>query len=501
MENSKSYKHRIKQKIRITNNYHYITDNTMRFASDISRLIKRKSVVPVICEDMFEYENPSTKEHQPFHTYILEKLLEKYDGQLQLTEKEFDNVLSDCYYAISLLKAKIGKDLYYDIFTSVVDEEDNLYEGVCLKKDIAVFLKVCQFPLIITTNCFSIIEKELGPEYKSYWSKLGKTNDQPLPEKCIYHILGEAEAESSNWGYCDKQVLRFLSSYYSDYPLKNLTSLIENNYSHKALLFLGNNAPDWLFRFILNPIYGGDVYDDSKGFYFSDRIEESLSQFLHDIKFEKEEQMLDTIRMVTEKQKKEYIRSDISLHERYDFFVAHASEDTAKARKLVEYLKSRGKKVWFDDNETRKGGEYWKRIIDGLTNSTYFMPLITENYIAKLCDTKSRDEAFSKCNIDEICFDSEKLALLDDELSGVVVELALAEKNFINNKINEQNIYSLPVITSETYYYAIPVTQGYLELLSKDSNYLPQKLFYGIQMYYFDTNSYEIKDFNICNFK
>lgn len=501
MIQNKKYINRIKQKIEIIDSP-YIVNNTKKISNEINRLINRKSIVPVICEDMFEYENPQTKERQPLHSYILEKLLFEFNSRLQLTKEEFENILSDSYYAVSLLKEKTGKDLYYAIFNSLIDEYDNLLEGVCLKKEIALFLKVCQFPLIITTNSFAIIEKELGIEYKSYWTKIGRQNDQVLPDKCIYHIFGEAELETSNWGYNDKQILRFITSYYSDYPLKNLTSTICDNYSHKTLLFLGSNAPNWLFRFILEPIYGGDIYDDSKGFYLSKSTEESLNLFLRDIKFEKEEQMLDVINMVIEKQKKEYLQSHDTKCKKYDYFVAHASEDISIARNLVDYLIANGKKVWFDDNETKKGGEYWKRIIDGLQNSTYFMPIITENYISKLRDTKSRGEAFCKCNIPKISFDVEKLALLDDELPGIVVELALAEEIYERTTKDKQEIvlYSLPIIVEGTYFYATPITMNYLETLSKNSNYLPQNLFDGKQMYVYDTKLQKIMNFNIADF-
>lgn len=501
MIHNKKYINRIKQKIEIIENPSII-NNTKNISNDINRLINRKSLVPVICEDMFEYEDPQTKERQPLHSYILEKLLLEFNSRLQMTKEEFENILSDSYYAVSLLKEKTGKDLYYAIFNSLIDENDNLLEGVCLKKEIALFLKVCQFPLIITTNSFAIIEKELGMEYESYWTKIGRQNDQVLPDKCIYHIFGEAELETSNWGYNDKQILRFITSYYSDYPLKNLTATICENYSHKTLLFLGSNAPDWLFRFILNPIYGEDIYDDSKGFYISKGTEESLSLFLRDIKFEKEEQMLDVINMVIEKQKKNICNQMVQNTKKYDYFVAHASEDIAIARDLVDYLRANGKKVWFDDNETKKGGEYWKRIIDGLQNSTYFMPIITENYISKLRDTKSREEAFCKCNIPKISFDVENLALLDDELPGIVVELALAEEICKRTIKDQQEIvlYSLPIIVEGTYFYATPITMNYLETLSKNSNYLPQNLFDGKQMYMYDTKLQKIMNFNIADF-
>lgn len=182
--------------------------------------------------------------------------------------------------------------------------------------------------------------------------------------------------------------------------------------------------------------------------------------------------------------------------------VAHASEDIAIARDLVDYLRANGKKVWFDDNETKKGGEYWKRIIDGLQNSTYFIPLITENYISKLRDTKSREEAFCKCNIPKISFDVEKLALLDDELPGIVVELALAEDICKRTTMDKQEIvlYSLPIIVEGTYFYATPITMNYLETLSKNSNYLPQNLFDGKQMYMYDTKLQKIMNFNIADF-
>ena len=91
---------------------------------------------------------------------------------------------------------------------------------------------------------------------------------------------------------------------------------------------------------------------------------------------------------------------------------------------------------------------------------------------------------------------------VDDELPGIVVELALAEDICKRTTMDKQEIvlYSLPIIVEGTYFYATPITMNYLETLSKNSNYLPQNLFDGKQMYMYDTKLQKIMNFNIADF-
>lgn len=481
---------RIKEKISISDQDSRALDyNTEEIVRDIKVLLRNESLIPVICEDMYEYENPQTHERQSLHSYMVEKVIDKFvrkGKNIKLTEKELYSVVNEGYYGLSLLQSKIGSDIYKELHNSIINDDDSVYDGITLKKEVKEFLIESKFPLIITTCCFPILEKELTLCYKSYWCELETKNDKQLPYPCVYHLFGKAKLSNSNWGYNDKQLLRFLrSAYSSDYALSNLTAEISRSNSRKTLLILGNDSPDWLFRFILTPIYGGDVYDDGIGYYISDEgrtEDESLNLFLRDIKFEKESQLIEVLKSVTEiiKNTNAIVPSNQDLE--YDFFVAHAGDNKETAEKIVKILRTHGLKVWVD-YENIKDGLYWQRIIDALKKSSCFLPLVTEIYIQKNKKIDKVEAALEQTGISEVTLCMDECVRLEKYLEGVQIELLLAEKWLKGIK---KDPYSIPVILKGSEVYGSPVTPIYLRNMSENSKWLPQNLFWGIQMYEFD---------------
>lgn len=483
---------RIRQKVRIVPSGDDSGQNMDDIVSTIKRLYNRQVLVPVICEDMYEYRNPDKGSTQSLHSYMVECVISRCGKEIELTEKELEDIVNGGYYGMSLLEAKLGRDIFADLFNSIIDEDENLYRGIGLKNEVVEFLRSCEFPLIITTSCFPILERILdGNNYQSYWRELDTKNDKAIPPKCIYHILGEAKLENSNWGYNDKQLLHFLKSAYSDYPLKNLTAAIRGNLSRiKTLFILGNNAPDWLFRFILTPIYGGDVYDDGKGFYMCEdghNENEGLNLFLRDIKFEKESQLINVLTKVTERINTGMNPNRIGNEKEYDFFVAHAGEeeDVVRVRQLVDRLRANNLKVWVD-YENIKDGHYWQRILDAIQGAAYFMPFVTEHYIQKARSLKTTQEALSQLSVADLSLDSEVICNLSKLLGGVHVELLIAA---LCCKRRRQDVYSIPVLLAGENFYEEPITKNRVENWSKDSRLLPEELFWGIQMYEFDVEN------------
>lgn len=356
---------------------------------------------------------------------------------------------------------------------------------------------MCKFPLIVTTCCFPIIEKELK-NYTSYWCELEQKNDEKLQDRCVYHLFGEAQSNTPDWGYDEKRLLKFLKNIYTDdYSLKNLTSAI-NSRPQKTLFVMGNHAPDWLFRFILTPIYGDDLYNDGKGFYMNEDVskkETTLSQFLRDIHFEQESQLKEILKAVMEKikeQNQKKIQPEGQNNKGkphgfdYDFFVAHASEDNDAAKKIVEFMRSKGLKVWADF-ENIKDGNYWNQIINALKNAAYFMPLITKNYVDKIVKKELKNKVFLSSGINEISLDISMCKKLE-ELSGVQIELLFAEKWL---EQNHRNTYSIPIIIKGSELApGVPITPCYVdECWGRESKLLPESLFGFIQANIIDENN------------
>lgn len=483
---------RIKNKVHIINeSYANKNISIEELVEDIKRLILCKKLVPVICEDMFEFTNPDTGEKQSLQSFIVEQIVTKHPLNVLYTESEIQEMLYQGYSGMSLLYRKYGRKFYDYVNKSVLDENNKVRRGITLKKEVIEFLKKGRFPLIITTSCFKIVEEILGG-YSTYVYEPNFTNDENIVDNSVYHIMGESRPNRPECGIEERQVLKFLSSLYStDYAPKNLTSYLNNNQDRRTLLFLGNNTPNWLFRFMLSPMYPADLYEEGHGFYLNGNKtkDEHLERFLEDIRFEKEDELVSVLEKVTSKLPS--LKSEcISHNKRWDFFLSHASEDKDYALQLKVILEAHGLKVWYDDSSI-KDGSYWQRIIDGIENSAIFLPLISASYIKKVTPKKRRALTLQKYGMDTLPHNSEKCLLVnkDEEipLSGVQIELLLAESQYGN-----QDVPSIPVIMSneiiETFDMDIEITAEYIENTAKDSRSLPEGLFRGIQMYSFDKN-------------
>jgi len=81
----------------------------------------------------------------------------------------------------------------------------------------------------------------------------------------------------------------------------------------------------------------------------------------------------------------------------YDVFISYASENEDFARSLSDALQQRGKRVWFDKNMAV--GDSVRRSIDnGLANSRFGVPIISQAYLKKEWTKKELDALFSKEN-------------------------------------------------------------------------------------------------------
>lgn len=466
-------------------------------ASRIKRLYFSKELVPVICEDMYEYKNTSTGNRQSLHSYIMEKIIEiktsKKGHPLSIkNEQELLDILSEGYYGTQLLEEKLGEELYDDIISLVTDERSEICEGVCLKEEVEAFLRAGDFPLIITTNCFNILESRLhNLNYKPVYHELDK-KDPELPSKCIYHLFGEAK--SFDWGYNEKNVLRLLRSINSNaFSLEELRTYIEGP-KRKTLLFLGNDTPDWLFRFILASIYGQDVYDDGKGYYLKDQSRKeivSLNLFLHNIHFIKESQLIEVLKAVTPSIDHKTIQSK-GHNKKYDFFISHASDDSDKVKALIDWLNNNNiipaNRIWADVGQSNMihDGKYWHTIVEGIKDSAFFMPFITEHYLKKIAQKDDLEAILKKKNIPTLTLDANEALELDGDglLKPVHIELLLASRYFKENH-QENDTYSIPVFVEGREYSGRVINEQDLKIMGGTS-FLPQNLFNGVKAHGYD---------------
>lgn len=443
----------------------------------INDMVKKKnSIVPVIGEDTMVYEDAVTGEEIPFQEFILGEFRKKYP-RVVVDKDSLASMKGRGYYGLSLLSQYYNEQgRFLDDFMDFVSENASCIK---LKDEVQNFLVTFNFPIIITTICFDVIEQQLKGQiesYKSIWYRLNKENST-LPSRCVYHIFGQAK-DGSKWVSDEDLLLTFLLSHnHKEYGATGLTDYLKEN--EKKLFVLGCNLPNWLFRFFWQPTQAGSSSNvkTTQGYWINkEKPEDSFENFLKKKNFSADEQvkaiLVDATRLLKEELEREAERrSSINdSEEHFDVFISYASEDRQIATAIFEALKNENVKAWFDDRgkgEITPGHSYWAKIENGIRHSAHFMPIITGNWMQKLTNTSSlKDETYLVRDWLEEC-----------KKSDAPVQL----------KPN----YSIPVIVKDSSYNGVAITEGYIEQVA-GFGVLPSALFKGIDMISFDEKDFSV---------
>ena len=437
---------------------------------------KRNSIVPVIGEDTIVYQDKGTDKEIPFQGFILNEFQKKYP-RVAVDEAVFTSMKERGYYGLSLLSQYYNEQgRFLDDFMDFVSSNSS---RIKLKDEVLDFLVTFNFPIIITTVCFDIIEQQLKGKiegYKSIWYRLNKENST-LPSRCVYHIFGQAK-DGSKWVSDEDLLLTFLLSHnHKEYGATGLTEFLKEN--EKKLFVLGCNLPNWLFRFLWQPTQTGHNTNlkTTQGYWINkEKPEDSFENFLKKKNFSADEQvkeiLVDATKLLQEelKREEEQRSSMMDAEEHFDVFISYASEDRPIATVIFEALKNMNVKAWFDDRgkgEITPGHPYWAMIENGIKHSSHFMPIITGNWMQKLTNTSSlKDETY-------------------------LVRDWLAECRKSDSPAQLKANYSIPVIIKDSSYNGVTITEGYVEQVA-GFGVLPNTLFNGIDMISFDEKDYSV---------
>ena len=434
---------------------------------------KRNSIVPVIGEDTIVYQDEETGKEIPFQEFILKEFQKKYP-YIEVSDSDIASMKERGYYGLSLMSQYYERRFLDDMMYFVNDNRS----CIKLKDEVLDFLLTFNFPIIITTVCFDIIEQQLKGKIEKYeyrWYKLNAKNDS-LPSRCVYHIFGQAR-DGSKWVYDEDSLLTFLLSHNDkDCGAKGLTEFLKDN--EKRMFVLGCNLPNWLFRFLWQPtqIEKTDNFRKPHGFWINkEKPEDSFENFLKKKDFSADEQVKEILVDATKLLKQELKREEeernsmIDAEEHFDVFISYASEDRQIATAIFEALKNMNVKAWFDDRgkgEITPGQKYWEKIENGIKHSAHFMPIITGNWMHKLTNSSSLKEETLKAR--------DWLAECSKQESSVQLK-----------------DYSVPVIIKGSAYNGVAITEGSVEQ-GAILGFLPNTLFNGIDMITFDEKDYSI---------
>lgn len=440
---------------------------------------KRNTIVPIIGDDAIVYKSPESEVEIPFQEFILNEFRNKYP-QVTVDDSALTSMKERGYYGLSLMSQYYNEQgRFLDDFMDFVRMNASCIK---LKEEVLHFLVTFNFPIIITTICFNIIEQQLNGKtegYKSIWYK-PNTENRNLPSRCIYHIFGQAK-DGSKWVSDEDLLLTFLLSHnHTEYGATGMTNFLKEN--EKKLFVLGCNLPNWLFRLLWQPTqtYKASNLKTTQGYWINqEKPDDSFENFLRKKNFSADEQVKEILVNATELLQEELEQeavernSMIDLEEHFDVFISYASEDRQIATTVFEALKNMNVKAWFDDRgkgEITPGSPYWEKIKNGIKHSAHFMPIITGNWLYKMTNT-SGEHGVKK--------------------ETYIVRDWLAECRKSDSPMQLKSNYSIPMIVKGSSYDGKSITEEYIELLGK-AYILPTTLFEGIDMISFDEKNFSV---------
>lgn len=434
---------------------------------------KRDSIVPVIGEDTIVYQETGTGKEIPFQEFIFNEFQKKYP-RVEVDDATLTSMKERGYYGLSLLSQYYNEQgRFLDDFMDFVSRNASCIK---LKGEVFDFLVTFNFPIILTTVCFDIIEKQLKGKIESYnsiWYRLNKENST-LPSRCVYHIFGQAK-DGSKWVSDEDLLLTFLLSHnHKEYGATGLTDFLKEN--EKKLFVLGCNLPNWLFRFLWQPTQTGRNTNmkTKQGYWINkEKPEDSFENFLTKKNFFADEQvkeiLVDATKLMQEELKREEKEhnSMIDAEEHFDVFISYASEDRQIASDIFEKLKDLHIIAWFDDRgkgEIAPGDPYWEKIRNGIKHSAHFMSIITGNWREKLTSTSSlKEETYYANN--------------------------WMKESKMSDGIQLKKNYSIPVIVKGSSHNGVTITDSNIEIIAR-AGVIPQYLYDGINMITFDGENY-----------
>lgn len=370
-----------------------LTTKQIRIVDNLVEM--RHSIVPIIGEDVFYVMDEEHNARMSIQEYLTNCFVCEYDD-VNVSDEALDIMRHGGYYGLSKMAATFSED-FVDNYRSYIKRAQT---GGRIKMDETVyrFLSAFRFPLIVTTSCFDILESVLNNGSVRYSSVSYNIEGEcsiviDQTKYTVYHIFGMI-ADGANWVYDESQLLEFMHALHDkDTTSRNLKKYLDTHSSR--LLVLGCNLPDWLFRFLWYPIKNDRHSSVSaRHGYWLNQLEcdDSFTDFLSNIKFFSTTEVDGILAYATSKVESIKASEAQIEDERFDAFMSYASEDLPIATRIYDILTQKGYRVWFDKDGQGKitpGSNYMRKIESGVRNSTRYIPIITENFIAKVCNPES----------------------------------------------------------------------------------------------------------------
>ena len=352
---------------------------------------KRESmIVPVIGDEVFYVED--NEEKVPIQVYLTRQIWEK-----NLKERiPYNKSYADGFRGYTLLAKDIRQQVEKDLHDCLIEAVTECKNRILVDKEVLDFLINGEFPLIITTSIYGVLERYLkNYEVRSYIKEksdehdislaFDSTYEQRISKSSIYCLLGQLNR------YLPSVVTEndFLSYLYSLQDTNLHPVYLKKYLTTRSVFMLGCDLPDWTFRFLLFSLKhkNGELKEsngtrnDFAGGTLSDNIDSELERFLSDIKYHSCNKVTEFLRDINAK---------LNPEAKPRLFLSCYNKDYTALLPLKEKLSARFD-VWFcpEQVEGLGGEQYWRKIKEGLASSQYIMPVVTDSLALKLDKIKS----------------------------------------------------------------------------------------------------------------
>jgi hypothetical protein len=132
----------------------------------ISDMVKKRgTIVPIVGDDTIVYREKDSGEEIPFQEFALREFQKKYP-HVEVSDADIVSMRERGYYGLSLM-SQYYERRFLDDFMDFVNDNRSCIK---LKDEVLDFLVTFNFPIIITTVCFDIIEQQLRGKIEDYMS-------------------------------------------------------------------------------------------------------------------------------------------------------------------------------------------------------------------------------------------------------------------------------------------------------------------------------------------
>ena len=379
--------------------------------SDLCDLIESNKVIPIIGFGLFDSAFADKRENKNVDSFTI--LAEAYNKELcdelrkNLPISSGFDLINGLAYCLPEEKKATFRNRISRIISELRDKIDpvpDCFEQLARIKPFKFYVNATVFnSLELAVNTFKVPKAQNDDDSNysvvNYNSRLseevnfhyeyhpGNFSTTDFKKPIICNLLGTHDKSGGEYVLTDVHYMELLVRMLAakDSMFSNLSSVFED----AALLFIGCNFPDWIFRFFLRFCFGSKMMNKGaleKNFLIEELTDEHSKAFLignHKIKKfnEKPDVLVNRIYNELEGRNRRNNIEESFFNNRV--FISYNREDFDLAGKINYQLKAKNIDTFFDENRDESGLEHGDdldpKIRKAIDSSSHFLAILTSN--------------------------------------------------------------------------------------------------------------------------